>query len=138
MSGQVMGSALTQERGYPLAARISSQMVQLVSRHTGRGPTKVRTTLNTNLALVLYEDALTRAESNLVAAGEIESVCEQRRTFDRLMRSEAIAIVEEAAGRRVRAFLSDISPADGVAMHTFVFESRPETGRAEVGESDER
>lgn len=120
---------------YSMAARISTQMVRLMSQYTGRGPTKARTTLNSNFATVVFEDTLTKAERNLVAAGEIESVCQQRRTFNRLMRGEAVAAVEEVVGRKVRAYLNDISPEDGIAVQTFVFEMRPETGEVVVAEA---
>jgi len=124
------------EAGYSVAARISTQMVRLMSRYTGRGPTKARTTLNTNFATVVLDDTLTKAETNLVAAGEIESVLQQRRTFHRMMRDEAVAAVEQETGRKVRAFLSDISPEAGVGVHVFVFEPVAETGEAYYAEAD--
>ena len=122
--------------GYSVAARISTHMVQLMSRYTGRGPTKARTTLNTNFATVVLDDTLTKAEQNLVAAGEIESVVHQRRTFHRLMRAEAIAAVEQETGRQVRAYLSDIAPEAAVGAHVFVFEPVGETGQAFYAEAD--
>lgn len=122
--------------GYSVAARISTHMVQLMSRYTGRGPTRARTTLNTNFATVILDDTLTRAETNLVAAGEIESVVQQRRTFHRMMREEAIAAIEQVTGRHVRAYLSDIAPEAAVGAHVFVFEPVGETGQAYYAEAD--
>ena len=55
-----------------LAARISTGMVQLMSRFTGRGPTKARTSVNTNLVVVVFEQTLTKGELNLVRAGQGE------------------------------------------------------------------
>jgi uncharacterized protein YbcI len=69
-----------------LAARISTGMVQLMSRFTGRGPTKARTTVNTNLVAVVFEQTLTKGELNLVRAGQGRGVAGQRRIFQRLMR----------------------------------------------------
>jgi uncharacterized protein YbcI len=43
------------ERGR-VAAEISRQMVRLLSRYTGRGPTHARTTLNTNVAVTVFQD----------------------------------------------------------------------------------
>ncbi len=123
------------EAGYSAAARISTNMVQLMSRYTGRGPTTARTTLNTNSATVILNDTLTKAERNLVAAGESESVIQQRRTFHRLLREEAVSAVEEATGRRVRAYLADVAPDVGVGAHVFVFEEQPETGQAFFAEA---
>ena len=121
--------------GYSAAARISTKMVQLLSRYTGRGPTKARTTLNTNLASVLVEDALTRAEANLVAAGQHASVRDQRRILHDVMRPDAIAIVEAETGRRVRAYLNDVDPLERLAVYTFVLDTRPETGTTAVAEA---
>ena len=122
--------------GYSVAAQISKGIVKLISTYTGRGPTKARTTLNTNFATVLLEDALTRAERRLIAAGEHDSVRHQRDLFNRLMRDEAVAIVEGATGRRVRAYLTDIAPETDVAMFAFVFDARPETGEVSVAEAE--
>ena len=124
------------ETGYSVAARISTHMVRLMSRYTGRGPTKARTNLNTNFATVVLDDTLTKAETNLVAAGEIESVIQQRRTFSRMMREEAIAAVEQETGRKVRAYLSDISPEAGVGAQVFVFEPVSETGEGYYAEAE--
>ncbi len=121
---------------YSVAARISSGMVGLTSRYMGRGPTKARTTLNANLAVVVLEDALTRGERTLVAAGEVESVQQQRRTFYKLMRNEAVAAVEEISSRRVRALMSDVDPTEGISTHVFIFAERAETGVTTVAEVD--
>lgn len=76
----------------------------------------------------MLEDTLTKGERNLVAAGEHQSVLSQRRTFQALMRDEAVAGVEEIVGRRVRAFLSDFSPEDGIAAELFLFQPFAEPG----------
>lgn len=123
---------------YSVAARISQAMVHLTSQYLGRGPTMARTSLNTNFALVVLEDSLTKAERNLVAAGELESVRGQRRTFQTLMREEAIRAVEEATGRQVRAFLSDFSAEAGIAAELFLFEPFPETADMAVAEAEIR
>ena len=121
---------------YSVAARISQAMVHLVSQYVGRGPTRARTSLNTNFALVVLEDSLTKAERNLVAAGELESVRGQRRTFQALMRDEAIRAVQDATGRHVRAFLSDFSAEAGISAQLFLFEPIEETGEIVVAEAE--
>ena len=120
---------------YSTAAQISNQMVQLMSSYTGRGPTKVRTHMNTNFVLVVLEDTLTKAERNLVAAGETDAVTRQRRTFTTLMRQQAIDAVEETTGRTVHALLSDIAPEVGIAAQLFLLDPRPETGHTVVAET---
>jgi uncharacterized protein YbcI len=107
---------------YSAASRISTEMVQLLSRYTGRGPTKARAIINSSFILVILDDALTKGERSLVAAGEFEAVRSQRRTFHELMRAEAVASVEGITGRTVTASLNDISPEQGVAIVLFLLE----------------
>jgi uncharacterized protein YbcI len=85
---------------------------------------------------VVLEDALTKAETNLVAAGEIDSVLQQHRTFHRLMRDEAVAAIEQETGRKVRAYLSDIAPEAAIGAHVFVFEAAAQTSEAYYAEAD--
>jgi uncharacterized protein YbcI len=117
------------------ALAISNEMVRLLSRYTGRGPTKARTTLNSNIVVVAFEDTLTKGEQNLVAAGQQEAVLTMRRTFHQIMREEAGSKVQEILGRRVVACLSDIDPAANVAAMVFVLDTRTESGRTQVAES---
>jgi uncharacterized protein YbcI len=107
---------------FSAASRISTEMVQLMSRYTGRGPTKARAVINSTFVLVVLDDALTRGERSLVAAGELEAVRSQRRTFHELMRAEAIASIESIIGRRVTASLHDIAPEQGVAIVVFLLD----------------
>ena len=105
------------------SAQISRVIVQLLARYTGRGPTRAKTVIDAGHAIVVLEDALTTGEQSLVAAGESESVRRQRDRFHRLMRDEAVAAVEAATGRRVRAMLCDLDPEAGMAMQCFVFDA---------------
>ena len=120
--------------GGQLAARISTEMVGLLRRYTGRGPTKARTYVDTNLICVVYENTLTRAEHNLVAAGEVETVIAMRRTFHEAMESEATRRVEQLVERRVLAYLSDIKPEADIAVDTFVLEPIQGAAVVEVAE----
>jgi uncharacterized protein YbcI len=108
--------------GSSLTAHISTQMVRLVLQYTGRGPTKARTTIDSSFVLVVLDDTLTRSERSLLAAGDGDLVRRQRQRLHELMRDEAVAIVEDAVGRKVRAFLGDISAVDGVAVGVFLLE----------------
>ena len=125
MSVPVRQGESRSERGR-VAAEISREMVQLLSRYTGRGPTRARTTLNTNLAVTVFQEALTGAELNLVAVGQHEAVHQMRRVFRNLMREHAVAAVEQATGRRVIAHLSDVDPEANVAVEMFLFEPMAE------------
>jgi uncharacterized protein YbcI len=115
---------------------ISNGMVGLLNRYTGRGPTRARTALNSNFVLVTFHYTLTRAEQNLVAVGQQESVLSMRRTFHQAMKEEATQIVEDALGRVVTAFLSDIDPIADVSAMVFLLDPAPETGHLSVAEAE--
>jgi uncharacterized protein YbcI len=109
------------ERG-PRAAAISNAIVQLLHNYTGRGPTRARTTIADDVIVCVLADTLTKSEWKLVEAGEQGMVLHQRSTFQRLMRNEAIAAVEDLSGRRVTAFMSNNHIDPDLAVETFVLE----------------
>jgi uncharacterized protein YbcI len=124
------------ERPQSPAAAISNQMVHLFSKYFGRGPTRARTTLNTNVALITMADTLTKAEQNLIAAGEAEAVRSLRRTLQGSMRAEAVARIEEILGRTVIGYMADVDTDANMGVVAFVFEPAAESGIVEVAESD--
>jgi uncharacterized protein YbcI len=117
----------TVERGRgEIASAISTRTVQVMHEHTGRGPTKARTTIDRDFISVVMEDSLTHAERNLVDSGLESTVLQTRHDFQRLMSDELIQLVEEETGRKVRAFMSDNHINPDVAAEVFVLEPLPE------------
>jgi uncharacterized protein YbcI len=119
-----------------MASEIATGLVQLIGRYTGRGPTKARTTLNTNVVLVVFENTMTKAEHSLAAAGKHESVREMRASFREQMALEASSLVEGILGRAVRGTIGDISSKLDVAAEVFLLDPIPENGEVVLGESD--
>lgn len=113
-----------------LAAEISNRVVGLLKEYTGRGPTKARTYLHERVVICVLEDTLTRGEQQLAEHGEEAQALENRRAFQRLIRSEARAAVEELTGRRVVAFLSDNALDPDIAVEAFVLELQPASSEA--------
>jgi uncharacterized protein YbcI len=109
------------ERGQ-IASAISTRIVSLHAKAYGRGPTKARTFLTPFYALCLMEDVFTTAERTLIAHGKPGNVRDTRLAFQETMRDEFVAIVEEANGRKVRAFMSQITTEPEVAAELFLFE----------------
>jgi len=107
-----------------LATAISTAVVKAYVDYLGRGPTKARAVLGGNMAAVVLEDTLTKAERRLVEAGRGDDVVRHRRVLQQTMRDELVARVEEILGRRVVAFLSDHQPYPDYAVETFVLENR--------------
>jgi uncharacterized protein YbcI len=105
-------------RNGELAAAISNAVVKRLSETTGRGPRQARTTLGDNAVFVVLQDALTRGERNLVAAGEDEAVLDLRRRWQKVMRSDCSRDIEGLTGREVIGFMSDnhIDPDLGVEV----------------------
>jgi uncharacterized protein YbcI len=113
------------------AAAISNAMVQLLHEYTGRGPTRARTTIGEDMIVCLLADTLTKSERKLVDAGEERLVLEQRSTFQRLMREEAVEAIESVSGRTVTAFMSNNHIDPDLAVETFVLAPPSGAGPAE-------
>ena len=92
--------------GGPTADAVSRALVGVVRKHTGRGPTKVRTDISSDLAIVTLEDSLTPAEQTLVSEGRRALVTQFRTALHDGMRAEAVEAVEEITGRQVTAYLT--------------------------------
>jgi uncharacterized protein YbcI len=105
-----------------LSAAISNAVVGLLHDYTGRGPTRARTHIATDLITVVLEDTLTKGERSLVADGKSELVLGTRYAYQQTMRTDLVAVVEARSGRQVRAFLSDNHLEPDIAVECFVLE----------------
>ena len=108
--------------GGELAAAISRTVVGTLSRTTGRGPMKAKTTLGDDGVFVVLEDTLTRGEHSLADAGEGEAVLDLRRRWQRVMEEEISLQVEELTGRKVIGFMSDNHIDPDLAVEVFVLQ----------------
>ena len=104
---------------------ISNLTVRLLSRYTGRGPTKARTYLNDDLVTIVLQDSLTHAERVLVEQGQSELVLTTRRTFQAVMGDDLIAGVEEILGRKVVAFCSANHVDPDIAVESLILAPVP-------------
>jgi uncharacterized protein YbcI len=109
--------------------------VRLMSEYTGRGPTKARTYIQSDLITVVMRDTLTRGERKLVESGNFDKVRDIRRRFQDAMREDLVAGVEALTGRRVLAFLSDNHMDPDLAVETILLEPRTKDDPPEMGES---
>ena len=105
-----------------LAAAISTAVVHVFTDHTGRGPTRARTTLDADLVVVMLRDGLTKAEHALIRNGKEAEVLHLRRTFQETMRSDLIEVVERLTAARVEAFMSANHIAPDAAAEIFVMD----------------
>jgi uncharacterized protein YbcI len=105
-----------------LTAQISNTVVQALSRTTGRGPTKAKTTLGDNGVFVVLQDTLTRGEQTLADAGEGRYVLDLRRKWQAVMEFDVSREIEELTGRKVIGFMSDNHIDPDLAVEVFVLE----------------
>lgn len=128
------------ERNRPLvgsmAAQISNRIVSLHAQYSGRGPTKARTTLNTNFALVVMRDVLTRTERTLAENGKADEVAQMRGIFEEAIRAEAVGAVQEITGRKVTTGLDTIDVEQDVSVLVYLFETAPESGIVVVADAE--
>ena len=103
-----------------IRATISREIVRLQAEYYGKGPTKAKTYVFDDLVVVVLEETFTRAEKTLAERGEGAAIQHIRRRFQQQMADDFVSVVEQATGRRVRAFLSDTDIAEDVSVETFL------------------
>jgi uncharacterized protein YbcI len=104
-------------------ATISREIVGIYARFYGRGPSKAKTVCHDEVLVCVLGEIYTPAERLLVARGRFADVRASRVAFQDQVEPLFREAVEAATGRRVQAFLSQVSP-DGVAAEVFVLEHR--------------
>lgn len=119
------------------SATISRRSVQLLAEYTGRGSTHAHTEINDDTVMILLGDILTKGERRLVEEGMEEHVLETRRRYQRAMRDDLVAVVEEVTGRKVAAFLSDNHLNPDLAVEVFVLEPVGGDGDSLVESTDD-
>ena len=72
-------------------AFFSTAVVHVFNDHTGRGPTKARTTLDGDLVVVILQEGMTKTERALVRAGKDTEVLRLRRILQDTMSVDLIA-----------------------------------------------
>lgn len=115
------------------AGKISREVVQLLKRHVGRGPTKARTYLNDECVLVLLREGHTPSEKTMFESGGARSVAQSRVDISEVLREPQVQIVEQHTGRKVDGFLSSSQQDPDLFDFVFVLETSP-LARPDEGE----
>jgi len=121
------GGSGGRDRGKVLAA-ISNAIARIHREHYGRGAGRARTVMGDDYVICFLEDIYTPVERTLIDAGRFDAVQETRNAFQETMRSNFVAAVQQATGRKVVGFLSQVHVDPDVAVETFMLE--PETDGA--------
>lgn len=102
---------------------ISNAMAQIYKTQFGRGPTKVRTFFaGPDTVVCVLEDTQTPAERKLVELGEYQRLRDVRLFFQYATEDDLKRPVEEATGRRVRAFISGIDTKADASAEIFLLD----------------
>jgi uncharacterized protein YbcI len=99
---------------------ISNGIGSLHREHYGRGADRIRTLIHKDVVLTTLEDCFTPVEHKMVAEGEFQKVRETRTMFQDWMAPRFIEIVEQATGRKVRAFFSQVTHDPDIAAELFL------------------
>jgi uncharacterized protein YbcI len=101
---------------------LSNAMTKLHRDYYGRGPNAVRTVIGHDLAMCILEELYTPVERTLLEGGEVEAVRQTRLAFQRTMEGRFTEAVEGILGRKVRAFLSQVTFDPDISVEIFVLE----------------
>jgi uncharacterized protein YbcI len=116
-----------------MRATISKEIVRLQAEYYGKGPTRAKTYIVEDLVVVVLQESFTRAEKTLADRGEREAIEHIRRRFQRYMADEFTSVVEQATGRKVRVFLTDMSDSRMPDQPWSIHAADAEATRAEPG-----
>src|SRR3954451_24579444 len=103
-----------------MRAAISKEIVRLQAEYYGKGPTRAKTYIVEDLVVVVLEESFTRAEKTLADRGEKDAIEHIRRRFQQQMADDFKSVVEQATGRKVRAFMSETNIDHDVSVETFL------------------
>jgi uncharacterized protein YbcI len=109
-------------QGEQLAA-VTNGIVRLFREYYGRGPNKAKSyLLDERIVVCVLEDTMTTVEQTLVKAGHQDMVRQVRLTFQGAMTPEFKAVVEQAMGRGVAAYHSQLTMEPDMGFEFFVLE----------------
>jgi len=117
------GEAAAKRASAQIAGEIGTRLVGLLRRHTGKGPTKARAIISSDLVLVTLSEGLTTAEAHVAAAGHAQLIARGRSVLYDLIRDEATAIVEQLTGRKVVAYLTAQHNEPDIAILVFYLDA---------------
>jgi uncharacterized protein YbcI len=103
-------------------AEVTKGMVSLHRRFYGKGPTEAKTYAIDDTVICILHGGFTTVERTLIEERDVEAVLKVRRSFQRAMERHFTAVVEEALGRKVIAYMSQIHENPDLAVELFVLE----------------
>jgi uncharacterized protein YbcI len=109
-------------QGEQLAA-VTNGIVQLFREYYGRGPDKAKSyLLDERIVVCILENTMTTVEQTLFQHDYGDMVRQVRLTFQGAMAAEFKGVVEEAMGRRVTSYHSQLTMEPDMGFEFFVLE----------------
>jgi uncharacterized protein YbcI len=102
---------------------ISNGIGAMHREHYGRGADRIRTLIHKDVVMTRLEDCFTTVEKKMIAEGAFVQVRETRTMFQDWMRPRFTEIVQDATGRKVGAFFSQVCHDPDIAVELFLLES---------------
>jgi uncharacterized protein YbcI len=104
-------------------ADVTNGIVRLFSEYYGRGPTRAKSyILDDAYVVTVLRDTLTTVERTLADTGHGDQVRAVRLTFQEAMADTFKAVVEEALGRRVASYHSQLLIDADMGFELFLLE----------------
>ena len=94
----------------PAAMTISNAITEALKQTCGKGPTKVKAYNTHGDVAVVAQDMLTTLERTLVQDGHEQLVSEARQVLIERVAKECRATIEQATGRRVAGWQTEVNP----------------------------
>jgi uncharacterized protein YbcI len=101
---------------------ISQAMTRIHAEYYGKGATQAKTYAFENLIVCVLRDVFTTVERTLIDVDRAETVREVRTTFQHTLEATFVSAVERLTGRKVASFMSQIDPAQDIAVEVFLLE----------------
>jgi uncharacterized protein YbcI len=112
----------SERRGGDMLARISDEMVRAKKQFFGKGPEQAKSYMLDDLLVVVMRGGLTRAEQTMLEFGEDGMVRAFRQLFENKMTDHLTTLVEQATGRTVVNYQSQIMFDPDVIVEIFLFD----------------
>lgn len=127
-----------------LETQIADEIARLQGEYYGAAPKKARAYITPGeIVVVVLRETFTPAERVLIGHGDAEMIQHLRRRFQQLSREDFVAVVEQATGEQVEAFLSETHLEREIAVEIFLLAGKGRTQmegfeqsqRSETGET---
>jgi uncharacterized protein YbcI len=129
--------------GVSLSTTISREMVRMMKRYYGRGPTRAKSYLVDDLLIVVLRGGTLSSERTMLEAGFSDAVREFRQKFENLMAERLIGAIEQLTERKVVTYQSQVLFDPDMVVEIFVFDKAlersaiEETARALLSDDDD-